>query len=62
MIKTEKRNPKTTHIDEMTAEEIVAVIQEENKNAVSAIDAELPTIAAVIDAIARRMSLGGRLF
>ena len=62
MIKTEKRNPQTTHIDKMTAEEIVAVIQEENKNAVNAIDTELPTIAEAIEEIARRMSLGGRLF
>lgn len=62
MIKTEARNPKTMHIDKMTAGEIVAVIQKENKNAVDAIDTELPAIAKAIEEIARRMAEGGRLF
>ena len=62
MLKTEQRNPNTTHIDKMSAMEMVRVIQEENKNAVNAIDAELDAIAAAVDAISLRMKDGGRLF
>jgi N-acetylmuramic acid 6-phosphate etherase len=62
MLNTEKRNPKTTHIDKMSTLEMVAVIQEENKNAVNAIDTELDSIAKAIDGIAERMAKGGRLF
>ncbi len=62
MLKTEQRNPNTTHIDRMSAAEMVRVIQEENKNAVNAIDSELDAIAAAVDAIALRMKEGGRLF
>ena len=62
MLKTEMRNKKTTHIDKMTTAEMVAAIQNENKNAVNAIDSELEAIGAAIDAIYERMSKGGRLF
>ena len=62
MLKTEQRNPNTTNIHRMSALEMARVIQEENKNAVNAIDAELDAIAASIDAISERMKKGGRLF
>lgn len=62
MLKTEQRNPNTTHIDRMSALEMVKVIQEENKNAVNAIDSELDAIAEAVDAISLRMKEGGRLF
>ena len=62
MLKTEQRNPNTTHIDRMSAAEMVRVIQEENKNAVNAIDTELDAIAEAVDAISERMKRGGRLF
>ena len=62
MLKTEMRNPKTTHIDRMSSEQIVRVIQDENKYAVRAIDTELAAISAAVDAIVRRMKEGGRLF
>ena len=62
MLKTEMRNPKTTHIDRMSSEQIVRVIQDENKYAVQAIDTELAAISAAVDAIVRRMKEGGRLF
>lgn len=62
MLRTEERNPKTKNIDEMTPQEIACVIQEENKNAVNAIDAALPAIASAIEKIALRMAEGGRLF
>jgi N-acetylmuramic acid 6-phosphate etherase len=62
MLNTEKRNPKTTHIDKMSPFEIARVIQEENYNAVRAIDPEIETIGEVIDSISQRMASGGRLF
>ena len=62
MLKTEMRNPKTTHIDKMSPLEMVEVIQEENRNAVSAIDGVLPEIAEAVEQITARMKQGGRLF
>ena len=62
MLKTEMRNPKTTHIDKMSSLDMVKVIQEENLNAVKAIDTELGAIADAVDAIYERMAKGGRLF
>ena len=62
MLNTEKRNPKTVNIDKMSSAEMVKVIQEENYNAVRAIDSELDAIAEAIDAIVERMEKGGRLF
>ena len=38
MLKTEMRNPKTTHLDRMTTTEMLRVIQDENMNAVKAVD------------------------
>ena len=62
MLNTEKRNPETTHIDTMDTARMVQIMQQENKNAVDAIDSELDAIAAAIDAISARMKQGGRLF
>ena len=62
MLKTEMRTPKTTHIDKMTTAEMVRVIQDENRNAAHAIEAELGAITETIDAITERMKKGGRLF
>lgn len=62
MLNTEKRNPETTHIDTMETAKMVQIMQQENKNAVNAIDAELGAIADAIDAISERMKQGGRLF
>lgn len=62
ILNTEKRNEKTTHIDKMDSLEMMKVIQEENYNAVKAIESELPEIAKAVDAITLRMKNGGRLF
>lgn len=62
MLKTEMRNDRSTHIAEMSSADMVALMQEENLNAVHAIDRELPAIAQAIDAISARMQHGGRLF
>jgi len=61
MANTEKRNPKTTHIDKMTTMEMLQVINEENYNSVKAVEEELEHIAEAIDAITESMEKGGRL-
>ena len=62
MLKTEMRNPKTTHIDKMSPLEIAKIMNEENAYCVQAVEAELPQIAKAIDAIAESLQNGGRLF
>ena len=62
MLKTEMRNPRTTHIDKMSPLEIVQVMNAENSVAVQAVEAELPQIAAAIEVIAAALQQGGRLF
>ncbi len=62
MLKTEMRNPSTTHIDRMSTAEMVRLIQDENVNAAMSIEKALSSIERAIDAIAERMAKGGRLF
>ena len=62
MLKTEMRNPSTTHIDRMSTAEMVRIIQGENVNAAMSIEKALSSIERAIDAIAERMAKGGRLF
>lgn len=62
MQKTEMRNEKTTHIDRMSAKEMVRLMQDENLNAVASLEDALPEIADAIDAVSEAFSKGGRLF
>lgn len=62
MLKTERRNEKTTHLDTMPTSEMLAIMQEENLNAARAVETELYAIGQAVDAIAERMRRGGRLF
>ena len=62
MLKTEMRNPSTTHIDRMSTAEMVRIIQDENVKAAMSIEKTLSSIERAIDAIAERMAKGGRLF
>ena len=61
MLKTEMRNPKTMHLDRMTTAEMLRVIQEENFNAVKAVDGCLDAVARAVDAVTDAMRKGGRL-
>lgn len=61
MLKTEMRNPKTTHIDKMGTIEMLKVIQEENLVAVNAVGDALEDIAKAVDVITNAISNGGRL-
>ena len=62
MLKTDQRNQNSINIDKMSTAQMLSVIQEENYNAVRAIDSQLSQIQAAVDAISERMSRGGRLF
>ena len=62
MLKTEMRDPATTHIDTVSTAEMVDMLQTANEAAAAAVGEVRHEIAAVIDAAAARMAQGGRLF
>ena len=62
MLKTEERNPNSTHIDTMTFPEMMDLMARENPVAVEAVAKEKDAIAAVAEAVSLRMRRGGRLF
>ena len=41
MWKTEMRNPRTTHIDKMDTNAILKIMNDENRNAVEAVEAKM---------------------
>jgi len=59
---TEARNPRSTHIDQLSTLEMLTVIQQEDATVAAAVASQLPAIARAVDAIAERFSRGGRLF
>jgi N-acetylmuramic acid 6-phosphate etherase len=59
---TEARNPASEHIDSLSTLDMLRVINDEDARVASAVAAELPQIAAAVDAIAARFAQGGRLF
>lgn len=61
MLETERRNPKTTHIDKMTTVDMLNAIQEENLVAVKAVGDAIPSIEKAVDAVAEALKNGGRL-
>ncbi len=62
MLKTEERNPKSTHIDKMSTLDMVKLMSEENYVAVKAVEDAAESIAEAVDAIVLSMNGGGRLF
>ncbi len=60
-LETERKNPASAHIDELSPLEIMQVIHAEDQKAVDAVTPLLPKIAQTADDIARRMRNGGRL-
>jgi len=62
MLKTEMRNPKTTHIDQMSTHEMVRVIAQEFYESVRAVEREEGNIARAVDLIAASIAAGHRLF
>ena len=61
VILTEKRNPNTTNIDIMDANQIARVLNEEDKKVALAVEKCVPEIAKAIEVIAQSFLKGGRL-
>jgi N-acetylmuramic acid 6-phosphate etherase len=59
--RTEQRNRASKDLDNMSALEIVRLMNREDHHVPEAIARELPNIAKAVDDIVRRMRLGGRL-
>ncbi|HOK95780.1 MAG TPA: N-acetylmuramic acid 6-phosphate etherase [Anaerohalosphaeraceae bacterium] len=59
---TEQQNIRSRNIDSLTTEQIVAVINAEDKKVAPAVARERKAIAAAADMIAARLEQGGRLF
>lgn len=59
---TEKINPASAHIDEVSTLEKVRIINAEDKLVPQAIEKELPRIAELIEHVVAGMKKGGRLF
>ena len=62
MLKTEMRNPKTTHIDKMSTAEMMKVMSDENINAAKAVEQATPAIEKAVDLATERFAAGGRIF
>jgi N-acetylmuramic acid 6-phosphate etherase len=58
---TEKRNPNTLKIDEVTTLEMLKLMNNEDKKVAEAVEKELPNIAEAIDNIVEKMQKGGRI-
>ena len=61
-LETERRNPDTHNIDNMTAGDIVSLMQREDEKAAAAVKQALPEIAAAVRQITEALRSGGRLF
>ena len=62
ILKTEMRNPKSTHMDRMTSEDMAQLVIESNYEAVRAVEAARSEIAHAIDVVTKAFEIGGRLF
>ncbi|MDO5022080.1 MAG: N-acetylmuramic acid 6-phosphate etherase [Eubacteriales bacterium] len=58
---TEKRNTNTENIDRVSTENIIKLINNEDKLVAPAVEKEIPNIAKAVDEIYKRVLLGGRL-
>lgn len=59
---TEQTNPASAAIDTLPTEQILRVINEEDRKVADAVKAVIPAIARAVDAIVAAMEKGGRLF
>ena len=60
-LNTEQQNPKTMNIDQMSTEEIITVINQEDTLVPNTIARQVPVIAQVVDKIVAAFKQGGRL-
>jgi N-acetylmuramic acid 6-phosphate etherase len=59
---TEQQNPRSAAIDSLSTEEMLRVINGEDRLVADAVGREIPAIARAVDAIAAAFETGGRLF
>ena len=59
---TEQINPASVDFDTLPTEQMLAIINNEDKKVALSVERELPRIAAAVDAIVEVLSTGGRLF
>lgn len=59
---TEQRNPLSQQIDRVSTEEMLRIINAEDRKVAAAVGAIIPDIAKAVDLIAAHLSKGGRLF
>jgi N-acetylmuramic acid 6-phosphate etherase len=59
--RTEQRNKASQNLDRMTAREIVALMNREDRKVALAVEREVPAIARAVDAIVAGIQNGGRL-
>lgn len=58
---TEKRNPNSKHLDQMTIDEIVRLMNEEDRKVPEAIEEVIPELTELIEAVIHSFKHGGRL-
>jgi N-acetylmuramic acid 6-phosphate etherase len=59
---TEQPNPASARIDKLPTEEMLRVINDEDRRVADSVHAELPNIARAVDGIVEAFANGGRLF
>lgn len=61
MMETEKRNPNTMNLDQMSVQEALKVMNDEDKKVATAIEKVLPEIESAVNVITEQLKKGGRL-
>jgi N-acetylmuramic acid 6-phosphate etherase len=59
---TEQRNPASAEIDTLPTEEVLRIVNAEDRKVADAVGREIPAIARAVDAIVEAFQHGGRLF
>jgi len=59
---TEQANPASASIDELPTEEVLRIINREDRQVAEAVAREIPAIAKAVEAIVAALGRGGRLF
>ncbi|MEQ1885163.1 MAG: N-acetylmuramic acid 6-phosphate etherase [Bryobacteraceae bacterium] len=62
LARTEESDPRFANLDQLPSEDILRLMNEVDGQVISAVAAEIPKIAQAVDAIARVLETGGRLF
>ncbi|CAH6723727.1 hypothetical protein CLIB1444_19S00562 [[Candida] jaroonii] len=61
-IGTEQRNPKTSHIDSLSTDRLLKLMNEEDTGVIEQVSKVIPIICDVVDDLAPKIKAGGRLF